>query len=204
MKLKTIVTVILTILPYLGSVAQTGTATFTDTRDNKTYRTVKIGKLTWMAENLNYKTNTTSIDSSWCYNDDNANCEKYGRLYNLNAARTACPAGWRLPDTNDLKDLVAAAGGWSVAGKNLKSQTGWYRNGNGTDKFEFTALPGGYRNSNGDFRYDAGLFGYWWNAEYDDDCTWQWSINYYLKGMGAYCRGKRDAVSARCVRNVRP
>ena len=58
--------------------------TMTDSRDGKTYKTVKIGEQVWMAENLNYadSVKTPSLQGkSWCYDGVAANCEKYGRLY---------------------------------------------------------------------------------------------------------------------------
>lgn len=59
--------------------------TMTDERDGKTYKTFTVEydgeSRTWLAENLNY-----TVDNSWCYNDDQANCEKYGRLYSTWAA----------------------------------------------------------------------------------------------------------------------
>jgi uncharacterized protein (TIGR02145 family) len=134
---------------------------FTDNRDGQKYRTVKIGPQTWMAQNLNYQ-----IGSSWCYDNDNSNCEKYGRLYGWNTAMVACPAGWKLPDTADWIKLVTAAGGKNAAGKKLKAGSGWNENANGTDDFGFSALPGGNRRHDGGFS-NAGYNGDWWTATND-------------------------------------
>ena len=63
--------------------------TMTDTRDNKTYKTVKIGTQVWMAENLNYadSTKTPSLKGkSWCYDNKAENCDVTGRLYTWAAA----------------------------------------------------------------------------------------------------------------------
>ena len=63
--------------------------TLTDTRDGKKYKTVKIGKLTWMAENLNYSDSvaTPSLKGkSWCYDNVAAHCDVSGRLYTWAAA----------------------------------------------------------------------------------------------------------------------
>jgi uncharacterized protein (TIGR02145 family) len=139
----------------------------------KSCKTVVIGDQTWMAENLNRKT-----DSSWCYADSNSMCDKYGRLYAWNAAKKACPSGWKLPESADIDKLLDIAGGWRIAGSKLKSTSGWNDfcgfngnepciNGNGTDDFGFSALPGG-RTSIG-WYISAGSYGFWWMAtEYEN------------------------------------
>jgi len=117
---------------------------FTDSRDNKKYKTVKIGEQTWMAENLNYKAN-----GSKCYHNDEANCNKYGRLYNWETATAVCPKGWHLPITSEWEELYKAVDGktykagyeTAMAGKRLKANGGWgYYNHGGTDEFGFSAL----------------------------------------------------------------
>jgi len=79
---------------------------FTDYRDGKTYKTVRIGNQTWMAENLNFNNL-----NSWCNQ-----CETYGRLYNYEAALTSCPSGWHLPSDDEWSILMSNCGGENVAG----------------------------------------------------------------------------------------
>jgi uncharacterized protein (TIGR02145 family) len=149
-----------------------------DARDGKTYKTVKIGALTWMAENLNY-----NDGNSVCYDSDKSYCGRYGRLYLWNAALDACPAGWHLPSRVEWDYLGYAAGGereldddsgddrvyWHGAGKKLKSAKGWDGwdddGGNGSDEFGFSALPGGRHGGYYDGSNFLGSQGTWWTSE---------------------------------------
>ncbi len=148
-----------------------------DNRNERTYRTIVIGNQTWMAENLNYKTG-----NSWCYDDNESNCNTYGRLYDWNTAMNVCPYGWHLPTNQDWSDLVNAVGGKKVAGDMLKAKNGWdsvrvVSNGkvtrritvNYSDNYGFSALPAGERYQNGSepLKYkfnDLHKYGYWWTA----------------------------------------
>jgi len=166
---------------------------FTDPRDGKTYRTVRIGNQTWMAENLNFQTG-----NSLCYGNDNSNCSKYGRLYDWNTAMRACPAGWRLPNDADWKSLIQAAGGKDVAGTKLKSgASAW----DGTDDFGFTALSGGYHDTDDGSFNNVGSNGVWWSAT-ESSATRAWGRD---MGSGDDFVGENNNVkdygfSVRCVR----
>jgi uncharacterized protein (TIGR02145 family) len=188
---------------------ETAFGTFTDTRDGQKYKTVKIGTQTWMAQNINYQTK----DGSWCYNDKADNCKKYGRLYDWKIAATVCPKGWKLPSNEDWDYLGQAVGGerkpddegnidWYGAGKKLKSKSGWNdymgKSGNGTNDYGFSALPGGYRVSDGYFFY-AGKFGYWWTATENGGYVYDRRMGYKYDGVNEGSNYKSNGYSARCI-----
>jgi uncharacterized protein (TIGR02145 family) len=166
--------------------------------DNYTYTggTVTIGGKVWMAENLNRAT-----ANSKCYDNDASNCAKYGRLYNWSDAKSACPAGWHLPSDAEWTALTDAVGGASTAGTKLKATSGWYNDGNGTDQYGFSALPGGYGNSGGSF-VDAGNFGNWWSAtENNANSAWFRFMDYYNENVIRNNYYKSYLYSVRCVQN---
>jgi len=174
---------------------------FTDTRDDKTYKTIKIGNQTWIAQNLNY-----DVGGSKCYGNDESNCQKYGRLYNWFAAVKACPSGWHLPSNSEWDILYRSVDGTSgtespykseTAGKYLKAKSGWNSfegySGNGTDNYGFAALPGGLGNSSGGFS-SLGNYGNWWSSTEDDG-----SKSYKHNNAGWESEAKNKLFSVRCV-----
>ena len=161
----------------------------TDERDGQTYKTVKIGSQTWMAENLNLETK-----NSICYGGSSENCEKYGRLYDWSIAmdvdgiwgeyirscidlsielsdcspiypvRGVCPEGWHLPSYAEFETLIEVTGSRTTAGRKLKSTTDWFGNGNGTDAYGFRALPAGYGGSSADSLKNQGFSANFWSS----------------------------------------
>ena len=179
--------------------------TFTDTRDGQTYKTVIMPDgMTWMAQNLNYKTPC----GSWCYNDSLSYCKKYGRLYSWDAAMTACPAGYHVPSSISWK-YMRNGGDIKYVANYLKARSGWNDHcdgdndrpcisGNGTDDFGFSALPGGIRSFDGSF-HNIGDKGYWWTAtKLRDGFAESRSIG-YRDDLYYTANKKSDVLSVRCV-----
>ena len=186
-------------------------------------KSVKIGNQVWMTENLNVerfrngdlipeaKTAEAWINAgnakrpAWCYYDnDPKNGNKYGKLYNwyaLNDRRGLAPAGWHVPRDGEWTILSNYIGGENVAGTNMKSTAGWYNNGNGTNSRGFSGLPGGYRNSNGNFT-NVGYYGNWWSAS-EDGGTYAWDrlLHSASSVLGRYNFTKNNGFSVRCVRD---
>ena len=172
---------------------------FTDSRDGKSYKTIKIGSQTWMAENLNY----ASTDS-WCYDNVSANCLKFGRLYTFITARTICPIGWHLPSFEEWSVIIDFLGGEKVAGGKLKSTgtTLWsFPNESATNESGFSGLPGGYRFNSSEFS-NLGSVGVWWSSsEKNSSIAWSWYLDNDLGVISVGSSSKENGLSVRCLRD---
>ena len=191
--------------------------TMVDSRDKQSYRIVKIGDQTWMAQNLNYADSslTPSLKGrSWCYENEPENCKVAGRYYTWAAAidsialasaknskecgygkqcsfdfsvRGICPPGWHLPNNAEWEKLFEAVGGADKASTILKSQTGWEGH-NGTDEVGFCALPTNGTNPEDGRFYIAGYRADLWSSD-------EYNLN-EVKGTRAYIIAIHDYSSS--------
>jgi uncharacterized protein (TIGR02145 family) len=175
-------------------------SSFTDSRDDKTYKTVTIGTQVWLAENLNYE-----IDNSWCYKFKRRFCKTYGRLYNWDAAMKACPDGWHLPSNAEWTELTGFLGGTSVAGGKMRESgtTHWSGpNTAATNESGFTALPGGtggayYADFNG-LGSDAS---FWSSTVRAGSYAWDFMLEDNSSDEYQYITFMSFALSVRCIKD---
>ncbi len=166
----------------------------------QTYKTVKIGNQTWMAENLNYK-----VKDSKCYDNKGSNCNKYGILYDWSTAMSVCPKGWHLPSNADWEELINYVENendcYGCAGTYLKATSDWNEDGNGENTYSFSALPSGIGNSDGSFR-DIGEYGVWWSSteSYEYDAYGRLMYYAYDYSFGQV-GGKEILLSVRCLQD---
>ena len=146
--------------------------TLYDDRDGKTYKTVKIGEQWWMAENLNYETDSLRPSARSVCHPDPDTCAKYGRLYFWNIAmdtlntgcgkyvtckpsepvQGVCPKGWHIPSELEMIVLLNNVGGEKInAAQNLRASDSWTSpvKCSSIDPYGFSALAAGlYYNTN--------------------------------------------------------
>jgi uncharacterized protein (TIGR02145 family) len=169
-----------------------------------------------------------SVIEKYCYNNEQDSCTKYGGYYQWDemmqytlqqGVQGICPSGWHLPTDEEWKVLEGAVDTqygigdpeWDLelfnrgfdAGTNLKSTSGWNYEGNGTDLFGFSGLPGGARYGGAGFYY-IGVNGYWWASTEENI----YFFRALLRALGygnpeVYRNGynKFFGVSVRCLRD---
>jgi uncharacterized protein (TIGR02145 family) len=165
----------------------------------------------------------------YCYNNETDSCNKYGGLYQWNemmqytthqGSQGICPQGWHIPSDSEWKVLEGAVDSqfgigdpeWDIqtiryrgydVGTNLKTTSSWTNNGNGTDLFGFSALPGGCRIYDGGFGLN-GVLGYWWPSSQNGIFrAWYRSLVNYASGVyrDNFENNKDYGFSVRCVQD---
>jgi|TARA_B110000093_G_scaffold175800_1_gene210582 uncharacterized protein (TIGR02145 family) len=185
------------------------------------YSTVEIGNQCWFSENCRYLPSVSpSIEGSdsepyyYVYDyqgtdvttaQSTSNYSTYGVLYNWPAAITEglCPSGWHVPSDGEFTPLTDYLGGVSVAGNAMKSTTGWNdyngSSGNGSNSSGFTGIPGGNRNSFGDFTSINVYSTFWSSSAQGSYYAWFRTLSYNNSDVGRSSQSQFSAYSVRCL-----
>lgn len=153
----------------------TETGRFTDPRDGRTYRTVRIGSQWIMAENLAYKPEAGNF---WAYGGDLNNVGKYGYLYDWETAKRIAPQDWHLPTRQEWLTLRGLLGGkrdvYRFFGGTMEKV---YKQVIAGASSGFEALLGGSRTSDGRFM-QLGKYGYFWSSTMGPDgAPWFFAVD---------------------------
>lgn len=190
--------------------------------DGNYYPVIRIGNQLWISQNLRTtKFNDGSPislvtnDSEWkslsspayCWlNNDMKHKEEYGALYNWYAVDTKklCPKGWHVPSNSDWQILTSFLGDPAFTGALLKEKGNehWKNTIVGaTDQYGFTALPAGFRNSEGVFPLYAESYTVWWSSSRyaNDGCN----RGLYFSNNILYQshENRRSGFSVRCIKD---
>ena len=174
----------------------------TDTRDGKSYKTIIIGGVEWMAENLNFSESSdgsVKIDSSFCYNNLSSNCTTYGRLYQMFSLTDACPIGWHVPESTEwsaLRSSLISEYGVSAIGDAVR--TGLWENWTGSNLSGFSALPGGWRQKNGVYSEMSEKAFFWGESSVSENGWALDDFNTFSENSRIYVNA---SFSLRCVKD---
>jgi uncharacterized protein (TIGR02145 family) len=190
--------------------------------DGNVYNIITIGSQKWMKENLrtskyrdgsaipNITDNAAWIGLSsgaWCYyENDVTNNATYGKLYNFYAvadSRNLAPSGWHVARESDWNSLITFVGGATVAGGKLKEAgtSHWSSPNTGaTNNYNFTAVPGGNRFTNGAF-YQLGSEGFYWTSTVSGSDAKNMFLTFVSAEIFSYTNPKKVGYSVRCVKD---
>lgn len=191
------------------------TDSFVDERDGTEYCMVTIGTQVWMADNLQYASDSNAYTNVSSPSTINA---VYGKLYTFSEANQACPNGWHLPTDQEWKILEMTLGMSTVEadglnergtdeGAQLKSIEGWNSSLNigveGVNSSGFNALPAGEWNpSFGPFFNLGTEASYWTASAYDTtSAAWMRTLSYDNAQIKRIYRTKKMGFACRCVKD---
>lgn len=176
--MKKLVLAFLSLIAFFTMKAQTVTDI-----DGNEYPAVVIGQQTWMAKNLAVtKAPDGTPITSYPYLGVEDSVKTFGRIYDWENARKACPSGWHLPSDDEWLVMIKYLGGPLKAGGKMKEKgmAHWKDPNNGaTNESGFNALPGGYRTARGKYiNFKNNLAYFWTSTSFDDLNAWGYYLTY--------------------------
>lgn len=196
-----------------------------DSRDNNTYKTVKIGDQCWMAENLKY-TGNGCAGKTWNDTAPHDACQSHSTdwgeevLYQWGAAMNGsttegvqglCPDGWHIPTDDEWKTLEMYLGMTQVEvdksgvyrgtneGNKLKGLThSWCTGTSGCGESGFNASPAGGRYTDGSLDY-VGSIGFWWTSTLRGSNALHRNLNSGYAGVSRDTSWQAAGRSVRCL-----
>jgi uncharacterized protein (TIGR02145 family) len=192
---------------------------FSDDRDSKSYNTVQIGEQCWMSQNLNIGTRieaggsqgNNSIFEKYCYDNSESNCDIYGGLYQwyemmqysfTPGIKGICPTNWHLPTNAEWTILITFLGGENTSGGKMKETgtTHWATPNTGaTNSSGFSALPGSFCFSGGNFG-NAGFSAYFWSSTGYSEASVRY-IYYDNAWVNSGSMNNWTSLSVRCLKD---
>jgi uncharacterized protein (TIGR02145 family) len=172
------------------------------------YNVTEISGICWTENMRNTKYDSgDDIPFARAYNDDPANADIYGLLYDWESAtgvavgqplelpvQGICPTGWHIPSRAELASLEG------FTAEELMSSLYWIAPVVGTDDSEFTALPAGkYDNTTGTFNNLFGFAGFWSSETETTEKSYCSCLHYYCDIIKEFTMKKTDGLSVRCV-----
>jgi uncharacterized protein (TIGR02145 family) len=151
----------------------------------------------WTTENLN-----VARAESYCYEDAEANCSRYGRLYTWESAQRACQSlgdGWRLPTSDEWKQMAKHYGGIGDDSddRGRAAFTALLSGGSSG----FNAVLGGNRSVDGKYERSEAHGFYWTVSEIDPGRAIFYNFGKGSQGLYRQDQGEKQmAISVRCVK----
>lgn len=192
--------------------------TFKDPEDGKSYRTIIIGNLEWLADNLNrgamISNDLPQADNGtiekYCYDNDPRNCDRLGGLYTWDEAMAyssetgtqgICPTGWWIPTDENWKELEM-----SLGMSNQEANSTLWRSQDVGEKLKikgvsnFAGRLGGHWFYADNSYYSLNQLGTWWSSTSEPTHAWRRSLGAEEGGVYRALGSKQNAYSLRCVR----
>lgn len=156
-----------------------------------------------MADGKEWTTSNLSVQASpsYCYDDAEANCRRYGRLYTWESAQRACQslgARWNVPTDDEWRQIAKRYGGVSddSADKGKAAFRALLNGGTAG----FNAVLGGNRSDGQYARLEEHGF-YWTGSETDPRTAPFYNFGKNGRALHRQPRGEKQmAISVRCVR----